>query len=67
MSALNFISLLGWVVFCFLAWVIGGCRRPVCWRTLVGSTLLTFGLGVVVFLFPAAHRVPKVDGGDAPH
>ncbi|MCZ6725736.1 MAG: nucleoside permease nupX [Acidobacteria bacterium] len=57
MSALNLISLLGWVVFCALAWVIGGCRRPVRWRTLVGSTLLTFTLGAVVFLLPAAQRV----------
>ncbi|MCH9648916.1 MAG: nucleoside permease nupX [Deltaproteobacteria bacterium] len=57
MSYLNLISLLGWVAFCALAWVIGGCRRPVPWRTVLGSTLLTFGLGAVVFLLPASRKL----------
>ncbi len=53
MSQLNLVSLLGWCVFCLLAWLIGGCRRPVAWRTVAGSTLFTFLLAAVVFLLPA--------------
>ena len=54
---LNVISLVGWIVFCLLAWLVGGCRRPVPWRTVAGSTLLTFGLAAVVFLLPASRSV----------
>jgi len=57
MSHLNLISLLGWVVLCLVAWVIGGCRRPIPWRTVLGSTALTFALGAVVFLFPLSRRI----------
>ena len=57
MSELNLISLLGCVVLCVLAWVLGGCRRPVPWRTVLGSGGLLLALGAVVFLVPASRRV----------
>ena len=57
MTHLNLISLLGWVVLCLLAWLIGGCRRPIPWRTIAGSAVLTFGLGAIVFLLPVTRRV----------
>jgi CNT family concentrative nucleoside transporter len=57
MSHLNVISLLGWCVLCALAWAIGGLKRPIPWRTVLGSTVLTFGLGAVVFLVPLSRRV----------
>lgn len=57
MSWLNAQSLLGWCVFCLLAWLLGGCRRPVPWRAVLGSTVLAFSLGAVVFLVPATQRV----------
>ena len=57
MSQLNFGSLLGFAVLCAAAWVLGGCRRPVPWRTVLGSTGLVFGLGAVVFLIPFSRRV----------
>ena len=57
MSHLNLISLVGWGVLCLLAWLIGGCKRPVPWRTILGSAVLTFGLGAVVFLLPVTRRV----------
>jgi CNT family concentrative nucleoside transporter len=56
-SHLNLISLVGWGALCLLAWLIGGCRRPLPWRTILGSAVLTFGLGAVVFLVPATRRV----------
>ncbi len=57
MSALNLLSLFGWLAICSLAWIIGGCRHPIPWRTVWGSTLLSFGLGAIVFLVPASHRL----------
>jgi concentrative nucleoside transporter, CNT family len=57
MSALNLISLLGWLALAFVAWCVGGCRRPVPWRTVVGSGLLMLGLGTVVFLLPLSRRL----------
>jgi CNT family concentrative nucleoside transporter len=56
-SHLNLVSLVGWVVLCLLAWLVGGCRRPIPWRTVFGSTALVFGLGAVVFLVPLSRRV----------
>jgi CNT family concentrative nucleoside transporter len=52
-SALNLVSLLGCVALVALAWLIGGCRRPVPWRTVLGSGALLVAIGVVVFLLPA--------------
>lgn len=57
MSHLNLVSVLGWVAFCGLAWLVGGCRRPIPWRTVAGSTALVFGLGAVVFLVPFSRRL----------
>ena len=54
---LNFNSLLGWIAFCFLAWSFGGFKRPVPWRSVLGSTALAYGLGGIVFLIPASQRV----------
>ncbi len=57
MSVLNFVSLLGWFLLCLLAWLAGGCRRPLPWRTLGGSALLTFSLGALVFLLPISRQI----------
>ena len=57
MSTLNLVSLVGWFVLCALAWAAGGFKRPIPWRTVIGSTLLTFGLGAVVFLVPFTRRI----------
>jgi len=54
---LNLLSLAGWFVLAVLAWLLGGCRRPVPWRTVAGSALLTFGLGAVVFLLPTTRSL----------
>lgn len=56
-SQLNLVSLLAWFGLCALAWAIGGCRRPIPWRTVVGSMILVFGLGAVVFLLPISRRL----------
>ena len=57
MSWLNLLSLAGWVVLAALAWLIGGCRRPVPWRTVTGASALVLALGAIVFLVPLSRVV----------
>ena len=57
MTSLNLISLLGLFVLGGLAWAVGGLRRPVAWRTVMGSGLLMLALGTVVFLLPPTRLV----------
>jgi CNT family concentrative nucleoside transporter len=54
MSWLNLGSLAGWVALAALAWILGGCRRPVPWRTVTGAGGLMVVLGAVVFWLPPA-------------
>ncbi len=53
MTVLHLSSLLGWVVLCALAWVLGGMRRPVQWRAVLGASAVAFVMGALVFLVPA--------------
>jgi CNT family concentrative nucleoside transporter len=39
-SPLNLVSLFGVAAFAALAWIAGGCRRPVPWRTVAGCVAL---------------------------
>jgi CNT family concentrative nucleoside transporter len=52
MSWLNLVSLFGCVGLGALAWLSGGCRRPLPWRTVLGSGLLMLLMGFVVFWVP---------------
>ena len=52
MSRLNLISLFGCFVLAGLAWLVGGCRRPLPWRTVRGAGALLLGLGMLVFWLP---------------
>jgi len=52
MSWLNLYSLAGWVALAGVAWVVGGCRRPVPWRTVAGAAGLILMLGAIVFWLP---------------
>ncbi len=52
MSALNLVSLLGVVVLAVLAWLVGGARRPLPWRTVLGSGGLMLVLAALVFGVP---------------
>ena len=52
MSVLNLGSLLGFCALAALAWAAGGFRRPLPWRTVIGSCALLFPLAALVFLVP---------------
>lgn len=53
----NLASLLGWFALAALAWLVGGARRPVPMRPVIGGTVLVFAIGACVFLVPAARAV----------
>lgn len=57
MGWLNLISLGGCAALGGLAWLIGGCRRPFPWRTVIGSTSLMLTLGAVIFWLPPTRAV----------
>jgi CNT family concentrative nucleoside transporter len=52
MSWLNLVSVSGFVALATIAWLAGGCRRPLPWRTTIGSTTIMVVLGALVFLVP---------------
>jgi len=52
MSALNLVSLAGLAGFAALAWLAGGCRRPLPWRTVAGTSSLMLVLSAIVFWLP---------------
>jgi CNT family concentrative nucleoside transporter len=54
MSVLNLVSLLGICLLAGLAWAIGGCQRPIAWRTILGSGGLMLALGGGLFMIPQA-------------
>ena len=49
MSHLNLVSLFGVAALAALAWIAGGCRRPVPWRTVAGCAALMFAVALFVF------------------
>ena len=57
MSSLNLVSLLGCVALVALAWLMGGCLRPLPGRTVLGSGVLLLAIGVVVFWLPPTRVV----------
>jgi len=57
MSELNLVSALGFVCFAALAWLIGGCRRNIAWRTVLGAAGLMILFGLLVFIVPPSQRL----------
>lgn len=57
MSLLNVGSLTGLVALALLAWAVGGFKRHLPWRTVIGASALMFALGFVVFWIPFTRNV----------
>jgi len=53
----NLVSVAGLLALAALAWLCGGCARPVPWRTVSGSLAILLSLGVLVFLVPQTRPV----------
>ena len=57
MGLLNLVSLVGCVALATLAWLLGGCRRPLPWRTVLGSGVLLVAMSIVIFWLPPTRIV----------
>lgn len=51
------VSLLGFVVFAGVAWLLSSNRRRVAWKTIAWGIALQLAIGVIIFRLPVSHRI----------
>ena len=51
------VSLLGFVIFAGLAWLLSSNRRRIAWRTIVWAVGLQLAIGLIIFRLPVSQRV----------
>jgi CNT family concentrative nucleoside transporter len=51
------VSLLGFVIFAGLAWLLSSNRRRVAWKTIAWGVALQLALGLIIFRLPVSHRI----------
>ena len=51
------VSLLGFVIFAGLAWLLSSNRRRIAWRTIVWGVGLQLAIGLIIFRLPVSQRV----------
>ena len=51
------VSLLGFVIFAGLAWLLSSNRRRVAWKTIAWGVALQFLIGLIIFRLPVSQRV----------
>ena len=50
-------SVVGFIVFAGLAWLLSSNRRKVAWKTIAAGVALQMVIGLVIFRFPFSHRI----------
>ena len=53
----HLVSLVGFVVFALIAWLLSTNRRKIAWKTILWATLLQFVIGLIIFRLPVSHRI----------
>lgn len=51
------VSLLGFVVFAGVAWLLSSNRRQVAWKTIAWGVALQLAIGIIIFRLPVSHRI----------
>src|SRR5678815_918710 len=51
------VSVLGFIVFAGIAWLLSSNRRRIAWRTIAWAVALQLLLGLIIFRFPGSQRV----------
>src|SRR5215210_4334382 len=51
------VSLVGFLIFAGLAWLLSGNRRRVAWKTILWAVVLQLVIGVIIFRLPVSHRI----------
>jgi concentrative nucleoside transporter, CNT family len=51
------VSVVGFIVFAGIAWLLSSNRRKVAWRTIAWGVALQILLGLIIFRLPVSHRI----------
>ena len=51
------VSLVGFIVFAGIAWLLSSNRRKIAWRTIVWAAALQLLIGLIIFRLPVSHRL----------
>ena len=51
------VSLVGFVVFAGIAWLLSSNRRKIAWKTILWGVVLQLLIGVIIFRLPVSHRI----------
>src|SRR5262245_5468175 len=51
------VSVVGFIVFAAIAWLLSSDRRKIAWRTIAWGVGLQLLIGLIIFRLPASHRI----------
>lgn len=51
------VSVLGFVIFASLAWLLSSDRRRIAWKTIAWGVVLQLIIGLIIFRLPGSHRI----------
>ncbi len=51
------VSVLGFIVFAGIAWLLSSNRRKIAWRTIAWGVSLQLLIGLIIFRLPVSHRI----------
>ena len=51
------VSLLGFVIFASIAWLLSSNRRRIAWKTIAWGVALQLLIGLIIFRLPVSHRI----------
>ena len=51
------VSVLGFVIFASLAWLLSSNRRRIAWKTIAWGVALQLIIGLIIFRLPGSHRI----------
>jgi CNT family concentrative nucleoside transporter len=51
------VSLLGFLIFAGVAWLLSSNRRRVAWKTIAWGVALQLAIGLIIFRLPVSHRI----------
>ena len=51
------VSLVGFVIFAGVAWLLSSDRRRIAWKTIAWGVALQLIIGVIIFRLPVSHRI----------
>src|ERR1043165_9639184 len=51
------VSVVGFVIFASLAWLLSSNRRRIAWKTIIWGVALQLIIGLIIFRLPGSHRI----------